>query len=183
MPRSERCRIRGNCLQGIALLSLAQAPVADGAPAADRAARRAGASRRTGLSPSGERWRGWASGRNPSARLSGRGQGMGEGSRRSSDKAQLEDDRPGPASALPGGWAARAGRGSQPRAHRGRRIGFGGANSGACFRRHPPAPSAFAPDPAVLGEGNHRAQLRTRIAAAKASACDEPIARSRRFGP
>src|SRR5580692_12929069 len=38
MPRSERCRIRGNCLHGIAPLSLAQAPVAGAAPAADRAA-------------------------------------------------------------------------------------------------------------------------------------------------
>jgi hypothetical protein len=69
MPRSGRCRIRGNCLDGIALLSLAQAPVAGAAPAAARAsaaggasgagrappagaAPRAGASRRTGLSPS-----------------------------------------------------------------------------------------------------------------------------------
>jgi hypothetical protein len=34
MPRSERCRIRGNCLHGIALPSLAQAPAADGAPGA-----------------------------------------------------------------------------------------------------------------------------------------------------
>jgi hypothetical protein len=34
MPRSERCRIRGNCLHGIALLSLAQGPVAAGAPGA-----------------------------------------------------------------------------------------------------------------------------------------------------
>ena len=31
MPRSERCRIRGNCLDGIALPSLAQASVAGGA--------------------------------------------------------------------------------------------------------------------------------------------------------
>jgi hypothetical protein len=33
MPRSERRRIRGNCLDGIAPLSPAQAPVAGGAPA------------------------------------------------------------------------------------------------------------------------------------------------------
>jgi hypothetical protein len=65
MPRSERCRIRGNCLDGIALPSPAQAPVADGAPGAGqsgprpRTAHRAGASR-TGLSPSGDRWRVWA---------------------------------------------------------------------------------------------------------------------------
>ena len=32
MPRSERCRIRGNCVHGIALPSRAQAPVAGGAP-------------------------------------------------------------------------------------------------------------------------------------------------------
>ena len=34
MPRSERCRIRGNYLHGIALPFLAQAPIADGTPAA-----------------------------------------------------------------------------------------------------------------------------------------------------
>src|ERR1700722_6841523 len=36
LPRSERCRIRGNCVHGIALPSLAQAPVAGGAPGAAR---------------------------------------------------------------------------------------------------------------------------------------------------
>jgi hypothetical protein len=48
MPRSERCRIRGNCLNGIVLLSLAQAPAADGAPAA------------AGLLPLRSAWR-WSS--------------------------------------------------------------------------------------------------------------------------
>jgi hypothetical protein len=43
MPRSERRRIRGNCLDGIALPSLAQAPVAGGAPAAGRGAPASGA--------------------------------------------------------------------------------------------------------------------------------------------
>jgi hypothetical protein len=85
MPRSERCRIRGSCLHGIALPSLTQAPVAGGAPVASErpalversrpelqslaerlalverprrwAAHWTGASRRTGLSPSGGRWR------------------------------------------------------------------------------------------------------------------------------
>jgi hypothetical protein len=77
VPRSERGRIRGDCLHRIALLSLAQAPVAGGGPGAARAARRravvgAGASRRTGLSPSGDPLgRAWASGRKPSASLSG----------------------------------------------------------------------------------------------------------------
>jgi hypothetical protein len=59
MPRSERGRIRGNCLDGIALLSLAQAPVAGAEPLPlverlamvarlwRRAARRAGAGRAT----------------------------------------------------------------------------------------------------------------------------------------
>ena len=54
------CRIRGNCLHGIALPSLAQAPVADAAPCADRAAMASGLSSgrsepSDGLSPSGER--------------------------------------------------------------------------------------------------------------------------------
>src|ERR1700733_6009991 len=44
MPRSERCRIRGNCLDRIALLSLAQAPVADGALRVGRAAPASGGS-------------------------------------------------------------------------------------------------------------------------------------------
>ena len=68
MPLSERYRIRGNCLHGIAPLSLAQAPVADrapaagGAPGARRTAPASGgssgrASRRTVLEPSGDRWR------------------------------------------------------------------------------------------------------------------------------
>jgi hypothetical protein len=55
MPRSERCRVRGNCLDGIALPSRGQAPAAGGPPGAGRAAptaHRAGASRRRGLSPS-----------------------------------------------------------------------------------------------------------------------------------
>ena len=43
MPRSERGRIRGNCLHGIALPSLAQAPAAGGAPAAGRASAAGGA--------------------------------------------------------------------------------------------------------------------------------------------
>ena len=62
--------MRGNCLDGIALLSLAQAPVAGepcrwstSLPPAERLAAHgrlivAGASRRTGLSPSGDRWAG-----------------------------------------------------------------------------------------------------------------------------
>jgi hypothetical protein len=66
MPRSERCRSRGNCLHGIALLALAQAPVAGGAvpasgevlalgerPGVGRLIGRSG--RRTGLSPAGDR--------------------------------------------------------------------------------------------------------------------------------
>jgi hypothetical protein len=86
MPRSERCRIRGNCLHGIALPALAQAPVVDGAPGAGRegrrrAARRAGASRRTGLSPSGDHWRVWAGGRKPSAWLWGPSRGHGPATR------------------------------------------------------------------------------------------------------
>jgi hypothetical protein len=70
MPRSERCRIRDNCLHVIALHSLAQAPVAraEPLPPAERlalverprrlAAPRAVASRRMGLSPSNDRWAG-----------------------------------------------------------------------------------------------------------------------------
>ena len=38
MPRSERGRVRGNCLQGIALPFLAQAPAADEAGSAERQA-------------------------------------------------------------------------------------------------------------------------------------------------
>ncbi len=45
MPRSERCRIRGNCLQGIALPSPAQAPAAGRAPGAGRAAPASGSQR------------------------------------------------------------------------------------------------------------------------------------------
>jgi hypothetical protein len=37
MPRSERCHIRGNCLHGITLPSLAQVPVAGRAPGDGRA--------------------------------------------------------------------------------------------------------------------------------------------------
>jgi hypothetical protein len=76
MPRSERCRIRGNCLHGIALPSLAQAPVAGGA------------SGRRGWSPSGDRWGfGRAAGcRQPGSEDRWRGHGA-------SDKAELEDDR------------------------------------------------------------------------------------------
>ena len=48
-----------------------------------------------GLSPSGDRWRVWASGRKPSAGSEDRGAGIGRESRRLSDKAKREDD-PGP---------------------------------------------------------------------------------------
>jgi hypothetical protein len=97
----------GNCLDGIALPSLAQAPVAGGARAAvhrlalverswRRAAHRAGASGRTGLSLSGDPWAGLGE---RSKAVSG----MGE--RRPSWK----NIGAGPGSAPPGGCAARAG--------------------------------------------------------------------------
>jgi hypothetical protein len=62
MPRSERCRIRGNCAHGTPGHAWGQAPAAGGAPVAwasgpGGAAHRAGASPRTGLRPSGDGWR------------------------------------------------------------------------------------------------------------------------------
>jgi hypothetical protein len=103
MPRSERCGIRGNCLDGIAMLSLAQAPVAGGA-AGGRGALGAG---RTALASGGSSGRSEPSGLEPFRRPLGgfrravesrqRGsKNRGEawaGGRRSSDKAELEDDR------------------------------------------------------------------------------------------
>jgi hypothetical protein len=103
MPRSERCRIRGNCLHGIALPSPAQAPAsrrapdAGGAPGDSRAARRraahrARASRRTGSSlrrPLGGFGRAVES-RPEGLRTVAKAWARG---RRSSDKAEREDDR------------------------------------------------------------------------------------------
>jgi hypothetical protein len=92
MPRSERCRIRGNCLDGIALPSLAQAPVARAAerlalvrrpPASGDSSDRSEPS--NGLEPSGDRRRVWASGRKADSK------GMGAAGGRA--KAELEGDR------------------------------------------------------------------------------------------
>jgi hypothetical protein len=68
--------------------------------------RPAGANRRTGLRPSGDRWRVWASGRRPSARLCGPWRGHGQAV---SEQGELEDDRSRPGSAPPGGQAGQRG--------------------------------------------------------------------------
>jgi hypothetical protein len=112
MPRSERCRIRGNCLDRIPLPSLAQAPVARAAerlPLVERlasAAHRAGGSRRTALSPSGDR---------ATARSAGLGDRPAVEALRTVARAwaELEDPGPGPA-APPGGWDRPAGCGQNP---------------------------------------------------------------------
>jgi hypothetical protein len=132
MPRSERCRIRGNCLDGIALPFLAQAPVAGGPcrrrrPGAGRAPPALGgpsgrSEPSNGLEPFGR----------PLAGLGERSKAVSEALRTvarawASDKAELEDGSGSGRKRASWGWVARAGRGSQAWAHGGRWIGFGGA--------------------------------------------------------
>ena len=88
MPRSERCRIRGNCLDGNALPSRAQPPAgAERLTAAERPSLLEHPRRLIGPERAEEGARDcgrvWASGREPSARPRGswRGHGRGAGGR------------------------------------------------------------------------------------------------------
>ena len=134
MPRSERCRIRGNCLHGIALPSLAQALSLTerlalpgqrqghgrGQAAPASAAHRAGASRRKGLEPFRRPLGGC--GRAVETRQRGHedsGDGMGEaaGGRATRPGCKAIGGRAG--SAPPGGSGNPPGPSSQARAERG----------------------------------------------------------------
>ena len=115
MPRSEHCRIRGNCLNGIVLLSLAQVPAADGAPGDGRAAPASG-----GSSGRSEPSKGLEPFRRPLGRSGERSKPVSEALRtvaRHGRGAGGRATRPswmpigaGPAARLLGSWAARAGR-------------------------------------------------------------------------
>ena len=104
MPRSERGRVRGNCLQGIALPFLAQAPAAGGAPAAGQAA-----------PASGGRW----------------GAGLGERSKAVREALRTVTGAWAGAGGVSGRkraswrWAAHAGRSLAGAGFGGRWIGFG----------------------------------------------------------
>jgi hypothetical protein len=111
MPRSERCRIRGNYTNATPGHARGQAPAAGRAPGAGRAAQassahRAGASRRTGLSPSGDRWRVWGAAES-GQEAPWRGHGR-------ATRPSWEDDRGRAGSAPPGGWDGPRGLWSKP---------------------------------------------------------------------
>ena len=127
MPRSERCRIRGNCLDGIALPSLAQAPVAGGAPAAGRAAPASG-----GSSGRSEPSNGLEPFRRPLAGLGERSKAVSEALRtvaRAWASGKAEHGRRSGPGRQRASWGLGGPRGpsSQARAHGGRWIGFGGS--------------------------------------------------------
>jgi hypothetical protein len=135
MPRSERCRIRGNCLHGIALPSRAQAPVADRAPGAGRGSC-LGRPPAAGRAPAGGRAPGAGRAVPASGGSSGRSEGLSpSGDRRavesrqqgSENRSEGMGERQGPSWKTIGGRAARAGRASQARLTEAAGFGFGGA--------------------------------------------------------